>query len=753
LWLILSDANRSNLQANQGGDECGSESDTVIKAAKSVKERIALLEQKGGDIQNQNSSTLNKINRITLSEMSNKSKGNPKLDFQTINSKKEDVLEDFKSANFVMLSNEPAYKALSQSSDVINDDVTKISNKLDRNDYSKTVSSNLFESNISINGLSNLECNYDCHLQPSYRRFTSYDSIVGLSSKSNKSQQHSANFLINSMIDKKFLNANANYKLKGLVIREPSETIVNINKPLPTIVSSSLADFHALDSQSSQDNFSSLLKDQRQQQQQQQQKSLKENLFTSLHSSSGLTKPIKSDPPSLVQDSWSSAKNIIPKYSPAFKRRSLEISKLSPRFNDSGISSIASSPGQSPANHSTVEHKSDPFMLKEVNLEKTSNFLKASLNRDFSHSEKCLDRDESVYKKNNQILKLNQSSDTFANSNLNEVNYSSINEYLNGNVSASSKNEAKCGPSFKQLTKAWEKLTSEDGKEERKCVESPNDNLEIDGKMKHIVNLKSCDDDLNIESKNLDQTQLLSFDYIQGTDNDNQLVQSDKQLKDESNRFEEEFNNTEDGLIKSSQEDSDRIMITKNTCFVAKSLDLKCSQVSQEKHLESPSDVESSTSCEDKKETENKLDLDNYLEIKGRKSSKLDELNEAESNDLSNDSGNSSPEGCNSIGYSSSNVVSRASSVSNLRDSQYGSVSSLASSTSLISPQELQTLIDEANQSLEGEIAGQNNNIQVVVLHREYNTSGSIGITLAGGIDYETKEITVSLSLPLLGHL
>ena len=31
----------------------------------------------------------------------------------------------------------------------------------------------------------------------------------------------------------------------------------------------------------------------------------------------------------------------------------------------------------------------------------------------------------------------------------------------------------------------------------------------------------------------------------------------------------------------------------------------------------------------------------------------------------------------------------------------------------------------------------------VIVLHREF-TSGSIGITLAGGADYESKDITVS---------
>lgn len=85
---------------------------------------------------------------------------------------------------------------------------------------------------------------------------------------------------------------------------------------------------------------------------------------------------------------------------------------------------------------------------------------------------------------------------------------------------------------------------------------------------------------------------------------------------------------------------------------------------------------------------------------------------------------------------------SRASSISNLKDSKYDSVTSLASSTSLISPQELQQLIDEANQSLDGD-TDLNHNIQVVVLHREYKMSGSIGITLAGGADYESKEITV----------
>lgn len=75
-------------------------------------------------------------------------------------------------------------------------------------------------------------------------------------------------------------------------------------------------------------------------------------------------------------------------------------------------------------------------------------------------------------------------------------------------------------------------------------------------------------------------------------------------------------------------------------------------------------------------------------------------------------------------------------SVGNLHREQFGSVTSIASSTSLISPQELQVLIDEANQPLD------DCDVVVVILHREGST-GSVGITLAGGADYEAKEITV----------
>ena len=57
-------------------------------------------------------------------------------------------------------------------------------------------------------------------------------------------------------------------------------------------------------------------------------------------------------------------------------------------------------------------------------------------------------------------------------------------------------------------------------------------------------------------------------------------------------------------------------------------------------------------------------------------------------------------------------------------------------------PQELQQLIEEANQSLE-EAGTPSHEIIVAVIHREF-MGGSIGVTLAGGADYENKDISVS---------
>uniref|UniRef100_A0A8D9DQK3 Pro-interleukin-16 n=1 Tax=Cacopsylla melanoneura TaxID=428564 RepID=A0A8D9DQK3_9HEMI len=79
---------------------------------------------------------------------------------------------------------------------------------------------------------------------------------------------------------------------------------------------------------------------------------------------------------------------------------------------------------------------------------------------------------------------------------------------------------------------------------------------------------------------------------------------------------------------------------------------------------------------------------------------------------------------------------------------QFGSITSIASSTSLISQQELQQLIDESgNQSLEcGDSVANSSSgtseVNVLVLHRDL-PGNSVGITLAGGSDYEAKEITV----------
>ena len=60
--------------------------------------------------------------------------------------------------------------------------------------------------------------------------------------------------------------------------------------------------------------------------------------------------------------------------------------------------------------------------------------------------------------------------------------------------------------------------------------------------------------------------------------------------------------------------------------------------------------------------------------------------------------------------------------------------------------QELQQLIEEANQSLE-EAGTPSHEIIVAVVHREM-LGGSIGITLAGGADNDNKEISVRATRP-----
>ncbi|KAL1114849.1 hypothetical protein AAG570_007673 [Ranatra chinensis] len=79
-------------------------------------------------------------------------------------------------------------------------------------------------------------------------------------------------------------------------------------------------------------------------------------------------------------------------------------------------------------------------------------------------------------------------------------------------------------------------------------------------------------------------------------------------------------------------------------------------------------------------------------------------------------------------------------SVSDLqKEQQFGSITSLASSTSLISQQELSQLIEDSNHALEE--SGCSQEVVVVILHRD-TAGSSVGIILAGGADCEAKEIT-----------
>lgn len=80
----------------------------------------------------------------------------------------------------------------------------------------------------------------------------------------------------------------------------------------------------------------------------------------------------------------------------------------------------------------------------------------------------------------------------------------------------------------------------------------------------------------------------------------------------------------------------------------------------------------------------------------------------------------------------------------------YGSVSSLASTGSFVSSQETQQLLEEAYHSLE-ESGTPDHQVFIVVLQKDASRT-TTGVSLSGGADYEQKDIIVSLYFMYLHH-
>lgn len=643
---------------------------------------------------------------------------------------------------------------------------------------------------------------YSGHLQPSYRRFTSYDPLVnaattgvGLLTKATTS----SSIQLSNLLEARKQTAS---KLKGLVIPDrPSSSMVNINKTLPTILSSTSSSAALLFSRP------------------EEAASLVRRDSTSSTSSSGSRQwpALAGAPSSLLEPPFATLKNAVPKYSPAFKRRQLELSRSVSGSVSSGSSSVGTPPTPLSPTNFTVANKNDSLFQFSLSHSKPVVPLLPEKPSPATPSSTPTPRHAEITI--NQVRKLSlDSSGVYPSSSLSVLNTGyrksdtshQNTSLVNSNLlagrsssligSASSKSSAS-GASARLHTFSSDHSDDESTKtasSSSRAEDSDTDSNGISGDLVRPKELSSqrtvLSDGIELACDASDDTTDSVKQFRALAEKWEQRVSNEQPARSESSALRNGFGVTcgppplppkpkevskiPPSLLPKckalSEAQQDLIVIktreVNEPASCAKPDQSECSkrvsptgssspvETSSAATLASPANVPSKsksptekTFADDSRQTSKSASqktpspepLDNYSDALANNS----HLRMSSMDSTTSDSGTSTPGARDRNALletgSGSVIGSRASSFSNLRDSQYGSVTSLASSTSLISPQELQQLIEEANLSLEGESQPSIHNIQVVVLYRDYKTSGSVGITLAGGVDYETREITV----------
>lgn len=489
---------------------------------------------------------------------------------------------------------------------------------------------------------------YAGHLQPSYRRFTSYDPLVNTSPTVSPLSSLRATTSNDTLSDLLESRRQSTTKLKGLMIPDPSaNSPSSIDTKMPTIVSKSCSTDRLLE-RAEDLNRSSVI----------------------LPSRQPLTSNRSVVSASLLQ-SFATIKNTIPKYTPAFKRRGLELSA-------SGTSGcINTSPITSPCPSMMPFTASRSQAVASVQPEMPSPLTR--------RSEQAADKGAGYEEKGDKTGRRIVFSEERAGSDWD------AGQRVGGEekVTALRSSSESCRH-FRALAQKWEQRVSE----ERSSPKFPTPSKSSD----NVIRPVTLADDARLQL-------------------------SAKSAKDD-------WSKREENVIKYENYES----------WSDESLSKHDSQTNPPPPYSPPSAPRSPSSPTDTRanrheestppapdDTRSKC----LLRSAGRSESRV-HCRFSSVDSTASESGTSTP----------GPVGSRASSLSNLRDSQYGSVTSLASSTSLISAQELQQLIEEANHSLKGEPS---HNIQVVVLNRDYRAIGSVGIILAGGVDCETREISVRI--------